>query len=154
MNPRPVRYPAVGTHRFRPMKPDDCIFFRLAKANQTAGRFWKKQLTPFKLTAVQGLVLAFLNAQDGLTPAQLGKRVRLDSATMTGVLTRLEKLGLVTRCQDREDRRSVRIHLTAQGRQTGRRVASTLAVAHDTFMAPFSPEEADLLGALLQRIET
>ena len=136
------------------MKPEDCIFFRLAKANQMAGRFWKKQLAPLKLTAVQGLVLAFLNEQDGLTPAELGKRVRLDSATMTGVLARLEKSGLAERRKDREDRRSVRIRLTAQGRRMGRRVAATLSAAHDTFMAPFSPEEANQLGALLQRFGT
>ena len=135
------------------MKPEDCIFFRLAKANQTAGRHLKAQLTSFRLTAVQGLVLAFLNEQDALTPAQLGKRIRLDSATLTGVLTRLQKSGLAERRKDRTDRRSVRIHLTAHGRRTGSRVAATLADAHQSFMAPFSTTEARRLHALLQRFE-
>ncbi len=135
------------------MKPEDCIFFRLAKANQTAGRHLKAQLASFRLTAVQGLVLVFLNEQDALTPAQLGKRIRLDSATLTGVLTRLEKSGLAERRKDRTDRRCVRIHLTAHGRCTGSRVAATLADAHQSFMAPFSPAEARQLLALLQRFE-
>ena len=134
------------------MKPEDSIFFRLAKANQAAGRYWKHQLAPFKLTPVQGLVLAFLHEGDDLTPAQIGQRVRLDSATMTGVLTRLEKSGLSKRIQDREDRRSVRVRLTARGRRTGRQVAAILSDAHNTFTAPFSPAEAERLGALLQKI--
>ena len=135
------------------MKPQDCIFFRLAKANQKAGRFWKKQLSAYKLTVLQGLVLAFLNEQDGLTPADLGKRIRLDSATMTGVLNRLEKSGLSERLKDREDRRSVRIHLTSAGRQLGGRVAAALSVAHDTFVAPLSPDEAGQLYKLLQKLD-
>lgn len=136
------------------MKPEESIFFRLAKANQMSGRFWKKQLAPYKLTAAQGLVLTFLYVRDGLTPAELGKRVRLDSATMTGVLTRLEKAGLAERRQDREDRRSVRVHLTVDGRRTGRGVAAALDTAHTTFMSPFSPDEAGQLAALLKKFET
>lgn len=135
------------------MKPEESIFFRLAKANQVAGRFWKKQLAPFKLTAVQGLVLTFLHVQDGLTPAELGKRIRLDSATMTGVLTRLENSGLTERRKDREDRRSVHVHLTLIGQRTGRQVAAALTAAHDNFMSPFSPEETGQLAALLQKFE-
>ncbi len=136
------------------MKPEDCIFFRLAKANQTAGRFWKKRLAPFRLTALQGLVLAFLFEQDGRTPAQLGKHLRLDSATMTGVLTRLEKSGFAERRKDRADRRSVRICLTAEGRRTGSRVAATLSEAHKAFMTSFSTAEAHQLSTLLQRFES
>ena len=135
------------------MKPQDCIFFRLAKAKQSASRFWKKQLAAFKLTALQGLVLAFLNEQDGLTPADLGKRVRLDSATITGVLTRLEKSGLAERLKDREDRRSVRIHLTPEGRGLGGQVAEALSTAHTTFMNPLSPDESGQLYKLLQKFD-
>ena len=135
------------------MKPEESIFFRLAKANQTSGRFWKNQLAPFKLTAAQGTVLAFLDVENGLTPAELGKRVRLDSATMTGVLARLEKAGLAERRQDREDRRSVRVHLTPEGRHTGRRVAAVLERAHATFTSPLSPDEAGQLAALLKKLE-
>lgn len=135
------------------MEPQDCIFFRLAKAHQKAGRFWKKQLSAFKLTALQGLVLVFLNERDGLTPADLGKRIRLDSATMTGVLTRLEKSGLTERLKDLEDRRSVRIHLTPAGRQLGGRVAFALSAAHDTFVAPLSTDEAGQLYKLLQKLD-
>ncbi|MBL0716286.1 MAG: MarR family transcriptional regulator, partial [Desulfosarcina sp.] len=82
------------------MKPEESIFFRLAKANQMAGRFWKTRLAPFKLTAVQGMVIVFLHEEDSLTATELGKRIRLDSATMTGVLARLEKAGLAQRRKD------------------------------------------------------
>jgi DNA-binding MarR family transcriptional regulator len=134
------------------MHPDENIFFRLAKANQSAGRFWKKQLQPLKLTAVQGLVLVFLQTEDGLTSSELGKRVRLDSATLTGVLARLEKSGLAERRQDRQDRRAVRVHLTADGRRTGRQVAMLVARSHAAFLSSLPPEEVHHLLDLLQKI--
>jgi DNA-binding MarR family transcriptional regulator len=134
------------------MNPEETIFFRLAKANQSASRFWKKQLSPYKLTAVQGLVLVFLYVQDGLTSAALGQRMRLDSATLAGVLTRLEKSGLAARCPDTEDRRAVRVHLTASGRDVGRRVAATMQTAHARFLASLNGEGASRLMALLHHI--
>ena len=137
-----------------PMQPEESIFFRLAKANQQAGRFWKKQLAPLNLTPVQGLVLCFLHREDGLSPAALGKRVQLDSATLTGVITRLEKSGLAMRRKDREDRRSVRVRLTAEGQRLSRRVSDLLAAAHHAYMAAFSPEETAQLLTLLKKVET
>jgi DNA-binding MarR family transcriptional regulator len=134
------------------MNPEANIFFRLAKANQTASRFWKRQLQPFKLTAVQGLVLAFLQVEDGITSAELGRRVRLDSATLTGVLARLEKSDLTERRQDRQDRRSVRVHLSAAGRRTARQVATVLTRSHAAFMSSLGPKQTERLLYLLQKI--
>lgn len=52
---------------------------------------------------------------DGQTVGQVGKRLRLDSGTLTPLLKRLEAAGFVTRQRDPDDERRVIILLTTAG---------------------------------------
>ena len=71
------------------MKPEDCIFFQLAKAHQLGSRFLAQKVAALNITPVQALVPGFLADEDGITSSELGKRTELDSANMTGLLHRL-----------------------------------------------------------------
>lgn len=134
------------------MKAEECIFFQLAKANQTGARFWLKKLSDLHLTAVQGMVIRFLYDNDRLTSSELGRKTDLDSATLTGVLDRLEAGGFVERRQNPEDRRSIRIHLTEKGRTTGEKVAQLMDEANTEFLRGFNASEEVALRILLNRI--
>lgn len=134
------------------MKADECIFFQLAKANQAGSRFWFKKLSDLHLTAVQGMVIRFLYDDDRLTSSELGRKTDLDSATLTGVLDRLEAGGFVERRQNPEDRRSIRIHLTEKGRTTGEKVAQLMDEANREFLNGFNASEEVALRSLLTRI--
>ncbi|MCT1436241.1 MarR family transcriptional regulator [Brachybacterium paraconglomeratum] len=58
-------------------------------------------------------VLEILNREGPQTPSVLARRTNTHLATMTGVLTRLEKDGWIERHPDAKDRRSIRIHATS-----------------------------------------
>jgi DNA-binding MarR family transcriptional regulator len=134
------------------MKAEECIFFQLAKANQAGSRFWLKKLSDLHLTAVQGMVIRFLYDNDRLTSSELGKKTDLDSATLTGVLDRLEAGGFVERRQNPEDRRSIRIHLTEKGKAAGEKVAQLMDEANTEFLHGFNASEEVALRSLLNRI--
>ena len=72
----------------------------------------QERLAPFGLTAPQYAVLAGLWEEDGRSSVQLRERLVMDSATMTGVLDRLARVGLVQRFPDASDRRVLRLRLT------------------------------------------
>ena len=55
--------------------------------------------------------------------SEIGKRLFLDSATLTPLLKRLETAGLIRRTRDERDERQVVIDLTAEGRALKRRAA-------------------------------
>lgn len=60
-------------------------------------------------TDVRALIHLMDAAREGtrVTPGRLGERLRLNSAGTTALLDRLERLGLVRRSRDTEDRRRV-----------------------------------------------
>ena len=74
-------------------------------------------LAPLGLTYPQYLVLLCLWEEDGVTVSRLGERLQLDSGTLTPLLKRMEKEGLVTRRRDRKDERKVILTLASQGRK-------------------------------------
>ncbi len=63
-------------------------------------------------------VLDCLNREGPQTPTELAHRTRTHIATMTGILTRLERDGWIERLRTGADRRSMQIHATGVHRLT------------------------------------
>ena len=133
-------------------KADNCIFFQLAKAHQAAARFWKAKLADTPVTMVQGMVLTFLYEDDRVTARELGERTTLDSATLTGILDRLEKAGFIERRPHPEDRRALQVCLTDAGRNLGEKLLEMGVAANQEFLSPLTTEEQILLRMLLKKI--
>ena len=80
-------------------------------------RQYRKPLKPLGLTYTQYVVMMALWEYGGMTVGQLGKRVFLDSGTLTPLLKRLEKQGLVRRTRPEANERTLFISLTEAGEQ-------------------------------------
>ena len=102
------------------MKLDDCISFRLARASRALYHPYKDRLHRYHLKPPQLFLLLTLYDHDGVAAGELASRVHLDKSTLTGMLKRLEERGLLTREEDENDGRSVRVALTERGRRLRR----------------------------------
>jgi DNA-binding MarR family transcriptional regulator len=131
------------------MRETDCIFFQFAKANQLASRFLSQKVSQLNVTSVQAMVLGFLDDEDRITSSELGKRTELDSATLTGILDRLEVAGFIERKSNPDDRRSIRIHLTKQGRSMSQEATRAITEANSEFLEVLTDgQKRDLLGII------
>lgn len=112
----------------------------------------RRLLDDHGLTGPQLAALHEIGRAGRTTPAVLADRVHLSRATVTGILTRLERRGLLERTRAPLDGRSVELALTDLGRQVLLRAPSLL---QDRFRAELSMladwEQLQLL-ATLQRI--
>ncbi len=107
------------------------------------------------LTCSQFDVIATLGDTDGMTCKELSEKTLVTKGTLTGVLDRLQKKGLIVRVPSREDRRSIFIRLTPKGEALFRKVFP----AHIHYMRPYferalTASEADTLRELLQRLKS
>ncbi|MCO5135191.1 MAG: MarR family transcriptional regulator [Phyllobacteriaceae bacterium] len=96
---------------------EDCISFMVGKAAQQVTRRARELLAPFGVTPVQYAVLKVLSDAEALSGAEIGKRMVLDSASITGVVDRLESIGLVRRMPNPNDRRALLIAATGEARR-------------------------------------
>jgi DNA-binding MarR family transcriptional regulator len=69
------------------------------------------------LTGPQRVALRVLGRRPGISAGTLADILRLHPSTLTGILHRLERRGLVRRTRDPEDRRRTRLTLTPRGRR-------------------------------------
>lgn len=69
----------------------------------------------YGLTSPQLICMKRLSEEKEMTPGGLAKEVHLSHATVTGIISRLEKKGLVQRTRSTEDGRSYLIRLTGSG---------------------------------------
>ena len=134
------------------MQEIDCIFFQLAKANQLASKFLSQKVSELNLTPVQALVLGFLHQEDQITSAELGKKTGLDSATLTGILDRLEAADCIERKNNPEDRRSIRIHLTPKGNELSRKAIEVIVGSNVEFMQSLTKEEKRHLFDIIKKL--
>jgi DNA-binding MarR family transcriptional regulator len=127
----------------------DCIFFQLSKAYQLGNRFLTQKVSELNLTSVQAMILGFLDQEDQVTSSELGKRAELDSATLTGILDRLEAAGFIERRGNPDDRRSIHIHLTKKGKSMAREAARLIAEANTEFLQILNEnQKRDLLNII------
>jgi DNA-binding MarR family transcriptional regulator len=105
--------PATGT----PLELGDFLCFAVYSAGHAFNRVYQPLLRELGLTYPQFIALILLWEQDGQTVGELGRRLFLQSNTLTPMLKRLEALGYIRRSRDFADERQVRISLTEAGRR-------------------------------------
>lgn len=64
------------------------------------------------LTGPQLMILTAIAKSDGITVTEIARRVSLSQATVTNVLTRLERQQLVSRTRDAADKRKIHVQAT------------------------------------------
>ena len=106
-------------------------------------------LDPLGITYPQYLVLLVLWEQDKQPVCDIGKRLILDTNTMTPLLQRMEKAGLITRTRGKEDTRQRIVSLTKQGRALYEQAQN---IPEDLRKAVMMPEEE--MSEILQMIPT
>jgi len=95
---------------------DQHICFLLDVATRRITKFYNRRLRPFGITYNHLFLLTCLWEQDGVHMKDLAHQLYLDSSSLTGHLDRLERMALVVRQDDPDDRRAVRVFLTEKGR--------------------------------------
>jgi len=98
------------------LKLENQFCFRLYSAARLMMGAYHPYLDPLGITYPQYLVLLVLWEQDKQPVCDIGKRLILDTNTMTPLLQRMEKAGLITRTRSKEDARRHIVSLTRQGK--------------------------------------
>ena len=95
---------------------DHQLCFSLYAASRKVIQLYGPHLSRLDLTYTQYITLMALWEHRLLPVKDLGELLMLDSGTLTPLLKKLEKKGLVTRRRSSKDERSVLIEITPKGR--------------------------------------
>lgn len=100
----------------------------------------------------QPFLLAVLWEHEGVTHSELARRMHVSPATVSNMVQRMEKNGLLERRPDSEDQRVSHVYLTDAGRAIRERVDQRWREIEAQVFGAFSEEEQERLRALLDRV--
>ena len=88
---------------------------------------------------------------EGLSPHALAERAGVTRGTITGLLDGLERDGFLARHADQFDRRKLLVRLSTKGNMAAATLVDEHAQWIASLFADFTPEEMQLLSALLEK---
>lgn len=129
---------------------EDCISFLIGKAGQQIARRAREKLAAHGVTPTQYAVLKVLWERDGQSGAELGGRLLIDSATITGIADRLQSAGLLERRPHGEDRRVHSLFLTGPGQALQTPLDAAMDQLNDEVAREMGNEASALWVSLLR----
>jgi DNA-binding MarR family transcriptional regulator len=112
-------------------------------------RYSSELLSRYRITTPQLTVLRVLKIAGDLRLSDLSVKINLTNSTVTGIIDRLERAGLVSRQRSTDDRRVILVKITAKGRETADQVpAPHLELIRNAFFALSEEDRAELLRLL------
>ncbi len=94
--------------------------------------------------------LEALWSENALNMGQLAERAGLEKSTITGLIDRMERSGLIRREADRNDRRAIRILLTPKGESVKDDVAAAVRLAYEDLAVGLTAAEVDTAVKVLE----
>jgi DNA-binding MarR family transcriptional regulator len=130
---------------------EEAVFLDLLRTTDMLSRGLVQVLKVEDLSSTQYNVLRILRgAGEGLACGEIASRMITRDPDVTRLLDRLEKRGLISRCRETEDRRTVRARIAPEGLTVLARLDETVQAAHRQQLGHLGRERRLALTELLR----
>ena len=129
---------------------EEAVFLDLLRTTDMLSRGLVQVLKVEDLSSTQYNVLRILRgAREGLACGEIANRMITRDPDVTRLLDRLEKRGLISRCRETEDRRTVRAWIAPEGLKVLARLDEPVQAAHRQQLGHLGRERVQTLTELL-----
>lgn len=130
----------------------DSLGYQVGLLNRLYDRRLQDALAPLGVAPGQFPALVMLFQKDGLTQAELCRRIGVEQPTMANTLARMERDGLIRREADGTDKRRSFIYLTAKTRSAQDAIIEEARKVAAQAVAGLSASDQDAVFALIARM--
>ncbi|ALS22536.1 MarR family winged helix-turn-helix transcriptional regulator [Paenibacillus naphthalenovorans] len=131
---------------------DEYISIFIHQTDLTLTSYIKKQLAPYNLAPEQNLVMMLLWEKDGLTQNEIAELLVKDKTNVARMLFNLEQKGFIRRACPKNDRRSLIVYLTEEGKQLGNHIIPLTEKFNELVKNGITNEELKELKRILTKI--
>ena len=131
---------------------DDIVGFHIRLAHGAVYRHFTETFADLDLTQKQVSVLWLIDDHPDIAQADIGRRLRMDRATVMAIVNRLQRRGLVERGASTGDRRRQTLHMTIAGHKALVSARESILEHEAWLKSRFTARETKLLVDLLRRI--
>lgn len=129
------------------------LCFPLYVCSKEIIRHYGKVLESYNLTFTQYLVMLVLYEDENVSIKDMGKRLHLDSGTLTPVVNKLYRKSMVKKSRDLVDERVVNVEITDEGKATMKKITAMIGKVEDELPIT-ADEKIQVIGAINKIMET
>ena len=141
--------------RYENLSNDDEVYnlwLLLANTRRSIYQAREKELNSYNITQEQaGVLFVISHIGNEATPAEISRQTHRKSSTISGLISRMEKSGLVRKVKDLDKKNMVRIALTKKGEQAYSQSEERESIHY--IMSSLSEEEQRQLALYLGKIQ-
>jgi len=130
----------------------DSIGYLLSRAKSALTHEVEQEVSALDITHAQAACLMMLGTGRACTVTDLGRELSTDMGSVTRLLCRMEKRGLIARQRSNADRRVVELSLTPQGQTMMEQLPSIFTRVVERRLRGFTADEVTCLRAMLTRV--
>lgn len=135
------------------MEGQNDILMIYLRVSQRMSRLFRCHLEKLRLTFPQALALNVLGEEGPLPISVLAERTGSANSTVSGIVDRLEKLGLARRERSEQDRRVILVAATERYETLRRKATADVGGYFDSVMATMSTEDQALVAQALGKLD-
>jgi len=134
------------------MKREETVDFQIKAAWHAIARMYNQQAQKYGGTMSIGFALLNIHTDEGTPATKIAPLMGLEARSLTRLLNSMEQKGLVYRETDKNDKRSVRVRLTKEGRKSKERAKQTVLQFNDAVRAEIAVSKLVDFFQVLQTI--
>lgn len=108
------------------MKREETVDYQIKAAWHGIARMYNQQAIKYGGTMSIGFALLNIHTEEGTAATKIAPLMGLEARSLTRLLRSMEEKGLIYRETDKNDKRSVRVRLTKEGRKSKEKARETV----------------------------
>ncbi len=135
------------------MKSEETIDFHVRWAWLKISKMYNQEASKHGMTQSIGFILLNIDPRNGTPSTQLGPKMGMEPTSLSRTLKTMEDKGFITRLQDENDRRIMRICLTDEGKRMREVSKSSVVRFNEKVLDQVSEEKFQNFIEVIQIIE-
>jgi MarR family transcriptional regulator, organic hydroperoxide resistance regulator len=140
------------------MKREETVDYNIKASWHAIARMYNQQAIKYGGTMSIGFALLNIHTDEGTPATKIAPMMGLEARSLTRLLKSMEEKGLIYRETDKNDKRSVRIRLTKEGKKNKEKARNTVLRFNEAIREQVNDEKLntffDVLKTINQIIES
>lgn len=134
------------------MRREETVDYNIKAAWHAIARMYNQQAMKYDITMSMGFVLLNINSEEGTPATKIAPLMGLEARSLTRLLKSMEEKGLIQRIADKNDKRSVRVYLSREGKKKKEKARDTVLKFNNMVREHISPEKLNSFFEVVQDI--
>jgi DNA-binding MarR family transcriptional regulator len=134
------------------MRREETVDYHIKAAWHSIARMYNQQALEYDATMSMGFVLLNINSEEGTAATKIAPLMGLEARSLTRLLKSMEEKKLIYREADKNDKRSVRIRVTKEGKEKKERARETVLRFNEVIREEIPADKLAIFFDVLQKI--